>query len=317
MIGCCISKRFKDNKLNISLIDNRWHLDGSITYPGAAAEGLLMNVRMVNATFEDRNRSDIDSDEIMNRFITRIPDYLGHGIRAFTLCLQGGYPNYEGALNSAYLADGTLREDYLARIERVIRACDVQGIAVILCCYYGRQDQILTDEKALRNGVVQAVRWIQWRGFTNVLFEVANEFGHESYTHTMLKDPSGIAELIYLAKETAPELLVSSSRQGHRGLAPEVCRASDYVLVHFNQIPLERMPDLIAEAHQYGRPVMCNEDRKTGEEGARAAQICVANRCSWGLMAREVNQYDPPFRFEGYTDDPAVYDALKLLTTAR
>jgi hypothetical protein len=298
----------------ISLVENRWHLDGHVTYPGAPAEGLLMNVRMVNATFEDRARTEIAPDEITDRFVARIADYYAQGIRAFTLCLQGGYPNYEGAINSAFEANGMMRDEYLARIERVIRACDAQGMAVILCAYYGRQDQVLADDEALRTGIVQAARWIETCGFTHVLFEVANEFGHESYTHAMLKDPAGIVELIQLAKKTAPGLLVSSSRQGHRGLAPEVCRASDYVLVHFNQIPLDRMPALIAEAHQYGKPVMCNEDRKTGQDGAQAAEVCVANRCSWGLMAREVNQYDPPFRFEGRDDDPAVYDAVKRLT---
>ena len=36
----------------VTLQNNQWHINGSITYPDAPAEGLLMNVRMVNATFE-------------------------------------------------------------------------------------------------------------------------------------------------------------------------------------------------------------------------------------------------------------------------
>lgn len=303
--------------MNISLTENCWSLDGQITYPGAAAEGLLLNVRMVNATFEDRLKPEIDPDAITERFIARIPDYVAQGISAFTLCLQGGYPGYEGAVNSAYASDGSLYGAYLDRIAQVIRACDRHHAAVILCCYYGRQAHILRDEAALRQGVIEAAGWVQAMGFTNVLFEVANEFGHESYTHDALKDPHAIAQLIRVAKETAPELLVSSSRQGHRGIAPEVCEASDYILIHLNQIPLDRIPGLVEQAHQYGKPVVCNEDRKIGEEGAAAAKICVENRCSWGLMAREVNQYHPPFRFEGRDDDVAVYDALKSLTTLR
>jgi hypothetical protein len=301
--------------MQLSLIDNRWHIDGVVTYPGAPAEGLLMNVRMVNATFEDRARPEIDAASITARFIARIPDYVACGVRAFTLCLQGGYPGYEGAINSAFQPDGSLRQDYMARIERVIRACDDHGVAAILCAYYGRQDHILADNDALRRGVIEAAGWARSLRLANILFEVANEFGHESYRHAMLKDPEGIAELIGVAKSTAPELLVSASRQGHRGIAPGVCRASDYVLLHFNQIPLDRIPALIDEAHAYGKPVMCNEDRKTGEDGARAAEICLRHRCSWGLMAREVNQYDPPFRFDGRDDDPPVYDAFRRLTT--
>lgn len=40
----------------VSIKDTRWHLNGHQTYPASQAEGLLMNVRMVNAVFEDRKR---------------------------------------------------------------------------------------------------------------------------------------------------------------------------------------------------------------------------------------------------------------------
>ncbi len=39
----------------VSLRDNKWHLNGAVTYRGTKAEGLFMNVRMVNAVFEDAN----------------------------------------------------------------------------------------------------------------------------------------------------------------------------------------------------------------------------------------------------------------------
>jgi hypothetical protein len=70
-------------------------IDGRITYP-APAEGLLMNVRMVNAVFEDRSRPEFDPDANTDEFIAQIPDYVAHGVRAFTVCLQGGMPGYEG-----------------------------------------------------------------------------------------------------------------------------------------------------------------------------------------------------------------------------
>ena len=78
-----------------------------------------------------------------------------HGVNAFTLSLQGGMPGYEGALNSAFEPDGSLRESYLARVARVIEACDRAGLVVILGCFYQRQDQVLADEAAVRAAVVQ------------------------------------------------------------------------------------------------------------------------------------------------------------------
>jgi hypothetical protein len=77
-----------------------------VTYPGAKAEGLLMNVRMVNATFEDRNRDDFDPDANTAAFLAVMPEYVEAGVRAFTFNLQGGMPGYEGALNSAFEPDG-------------------------------------------------------------------------------------------------------------------------------------------------------------------------------------------------------------------
>jgi len=62
-------------------------------------------------------------------------------------------PGYEGAVNSAFESDGSLRPDYLARVERVIRACDRHGLAVILGLYYQRQSKILRDDAAVRAGV--------------------------------------------------------------------------------------------------------------------------------------------------------------------
>src|SRR5262245_25802934 len=102
-------------RTRVLIADGRWFLNGGVTYRGAKAEGLLLNVRMVNATFEDRNRPDFDPEANSDEFIAQIPDYVAHGIRAFTLNLQGGMPGYEGAANSAFNADGSLRGSYLRR----------------------------------------------------------------------------------------------------------------------------------------------------------------------------------------------------------
>ncbi len=122
-------------RTRVSIREGRWFLNDEITYRGAKAEGLLMNVRMVNAVFEDRIRPDFDPNANTERFIARIPDYVAHGVRAFTVCLQGGSCGYEGAVNSAFQPDGSLRDSYLQRVRRVIEACDRSGAVVILGCY--------------------------------------------------------------------------------------------------------------------------------------------------------------------------------------
>ena len=42
----------------VSITAERWCLNGEVTYRGTRAEGLLMNVRMVNSVFEDRHKPD-------------------------------------------------------------------------------------------------------------------------------------------------------------------------------------------------------------------------------------------------------------------
>lgn len=275
-----------------------------------------MNVRMVNAVFEDRNRPDFDPEANTEEFLTHLPDYVARGVRAFTICLQGGMPGYEGAVNSAFEPDGTLRDSYLRRVQRVIEACDRLGAVVILGCYYQRQDQILRDETAAKAGVVHVADWIKSCGFTNVLLEIANEFDHGGFDHRLIKTEEGIAELIALAKQTAPKLLVSASGLGHGRLPDKVAEAGDFLLIHFNGTRIEDIPGCIAALRKFKKPMICNEDGKTGAEGAKAAEICVANGVSWGFMQVEVNQHYP-FTFQGAKDDPLVYAAIRRLTAAQ
>jgi CubicO group peptidase (beta-lactamase class C family) len=311
-----ISTEPLSNQTLVSIADGRWHINKRPTYPGTKSEGLLLNVRMVNASFEDLRRPDFDADANTEEFIEQIPDYIAHGARAFTLNLQGGMPGYEGALNSAFQADGFLRDTYLRRVRRVIEACDQQRAVVILGCFYQRQDQVLKDETAVRSGVVQVAQWLQTNHFRNVVLEIANEFGHRGFDHQILKNPAGLTELIRLAKQTAPGLLVSTSGLGDVTLPESVARASDFLLIHFNSTPLSEIPRRIAALKQYGKPIVCNEDEKTGKKGAEAAELCVANGASWGLMLETANQHFP-FTFRGAADDPVVYAALKALSSSQ
>ncbi|NLX99671.1 MAG: hypothetical protein GXY83_26545 [Rhodopirellula sp.] len=298
----------------VTIVAGRWHLNGQVTYPGSKAEGLLMNVRMVNAVYEDAKRTDFDPEANTDRFIAAIPDYAAHGVRAFTIGLQGGFPGYEGAVNSGFAPDGSLRPAYLDRVARVIEACDRHGVAVILGCYYQRQDQILRDETAVRDGAVNVARWVLSRGYTNLLLEIANEYPHRGFDHAVLRSAEGEASLIELARRAAPGLLVSTSGIGDGNLAEPEARTSDFILIHFNGVPVPEIPDRIAALKKYGKPIVCNEDDKPSRASAEALRTSVAAGASWGLMLEKINQQFP-FSFRGAADDPLVYDTLRELTT--
>src|SRR5262249_48928812 len=154
-----------------------------------------------------------------------------HGVSAFTVCLQGGMPGYEGALNSAFEPDGSLRESYLARARRVIEACDRQGLAGILGWFFPRQDQGPSDQTAVPAGVVNVASWIRRSGFRNVLLEIANEFDHDGFDHQLIRTVAGEIELIGLAKHTAPDLLVSTSGLGHGRFPQALAAVADFILI--------------------------------------------------------------------------------------
>jgi hypothetical protein len=304
-------------RTKLTITGTKWHLNGQPTYRGTAIEGQLLNVRMVNCIFEDAARADFDPEKNTQRFIAAIPKYASCGVRLFTVGLQGGLPGYEGAVNTAFEPDGSLKHGYMQRLGRVIEACDAKGVAVLVSLFYQRQDQHLKDEEAIRKAVSDTAVWLMRAGYANCAIEVANEFGHKGFTHAILRETEGIAGLIRLAQGcVSGRIPVSASSLGHGKLAREVAEAGDFVTPHFNDTPVELYEERIAALKPYGKPVLCNEDDKIGAAGAEALRSAVANGCSWGYMHVQHNQAYP-FHYDGPDDDPQVYEEMKRLSMER
>ncbi|HEY7612040.1 MAG TPA: hypothetical protein VH764_03535 [Gemmatimonadales bacterium] len=293
----------------------RFRINGAVTYRGKPAEGLLMNVRMVNAIFEDTNRPEFDPAANTDEFVARMPEYVSQGVLAFTISLQGGYPGYEGARNTAFLADGRLDAAYLARAADVIERADALGAVIILTLYYQRQDQYLQNEQAVRAGIVNVVDWVRARGYRNVILELVNEYNHRGFQHAVLRSDASVAGLIGLAKQRYPALLVSASHVRNGRTSTKVADASDLILVHFNQQSPAAMADSVRvmRAAYPGKPIVCNEDAKTGATAAAATSSNVKAGASYGLTLERKNQ-DYPFTFNGRADDPVAYDRIAALT---
>ena len=77
----------------MSIVGSHFYINGRVTYPGADAEGRLMNVRMVKAVFEDTKLPSFDPEANTDEFLAVLPEYVGAGVRAFTVSLQGGNPS--------------------------------------------------------------------------------------------------------------------------------------------------------------------------------------------------------------------------------
>lgn len=310
----------------VSVNGDKWYFNDSIINKGSPAEGLLMNVRMVNSVFEDRGDkmpseySGFDPEKNTAEFITRIPEYVSSGVNCFTISLQGGMPGYEGSVNTAFNSDGTLRKEYMERTARVIRAADKNNAAIILSCFYQRQhsnSSALEGKDAIKAAVGNTVQWIRKNKFRNVILEVSNEYRHGGYNNwkdgKWLLSTKGQAELLSIAKSEYPGLLTGTAGMGNGNMPDSLVRVADYITIHFNNTSLEDFGEKISNMKKAGKPVICNEDDKLGDAGACACMLSVMNGCGWGYMNSKKNQ-TIPFTFDGIADDPAVYTMMKNVT---
>jgi len=259
------------------------------SYKGMKVEGLLMNSRMVQGIFEDRNPdtrknwnypdgSAFDPDQNTYEFAAAMPAWREAGLLSFTLNLQGGSPRGYSPLkdqvwlNSAINPDGSLREEYLARLSRILDRADELGMAPILgLFYFGQQHRMNDDEAAVTRAVDDTVDWLLARRYTNVLIEIANECDDPAYDPILR--PARAHELIERVKRRstgkvdspAGRLLVSTSVAGGKVPPDNVIGACDFVLLHGNGVGnprrIREMVEQTRASKAYrGQPVLFNED---------------------------------------------------------
>jgi hypothetical protein len=270
-------------------------------------EGLLLNSRMVQATFDDLNpetrkqwvypdTGEWDPERNVTEFLDALPLYRQHGLLAFTVNVQGGnprgYSQQQPWHNSGWTAHGALRPEYEDRLRRVISRADELGLVVILGLFYFGQDERLRDEDAVKAALDLGVNWVLQNGFTNVLIEVNNECDVPRYEHEILQ-PHRVHKLIERVKETARDgrrLLAGTSYGGGSIPGEDVVGVSDFVLVHGNGV---EDPDRIAEMVRQTRalpsyrpmPILFNEDDHFDFDQPKNNMLAaVSEYASWGYF---------------------------------
>ncbi len=290
------------------------------TWNGHKVEGLLFNSRMVQGIFDDLNpeskgtftypdTGEWDPDRNTNEFVDAMKSWRDHGVLAFTLNLQGGSPMGYGNrdwVNSTFDAQGKLREAYMNRLEKILKRADELGMVVILGYFYFGQDQYLENEEAVINATDNITDWLVQEGYRNVLVEVNNEC-NVRYDHEILQ-PERVHELIARVQERSKgTLLVSTSYGGGTIPKPNVVRASDYLLLHGNDVD---DPDKIREMIRVTRevegyrpmPILFNEDDHYDfDQDDNNLVAAVGAYASWGYF--DFRRSDDPFE-EGFQSVP-------------
>ncbi len=294
----------------VSIKGEDFYINNKITYKGIRwkgyrVEGLLHNSRMVQGIFDDLNpdtrgrfvypdTENWDPDRNTNEFVQAMGEWYQHGLLAVTLNLQGGSPTGYGNknwINSAFDETGSLRADYMLRLERILNRADELGMVIILGYFYQGQDQHLKDEAAIINGVNKATDWLKEKGYRNVMVEINNEC-NVPYDHDILR-PNRVDELIRLVKDNKKNgycLLVSTSYGGNFVPLQNVVESADFLLIHGNSVTdPDRITQLVQETKKVSgyktKPILFNEDDHYNfEKPVNNFVNAVKAHTSWGLF---------------------------------
>ena len=286
-------------------------VDGDPTYAGREfqghrVQGLLFNVRAVQATFDDANpvtrhlwtypdTGAWDPGRNTEEFCAALPSWRDHGVLAFTVNLQGGGPLYAREIysqfdNNGFTPEGDLKAAYADRMARVLARADELGMVVIVGLFYWIHVHKMRDEQAVWRAAGEGLKFLKGTGRRNVLVEIANEtharFGYECFR------PEQAHRMINELRGKYPDFLYSTSLVGvnvetGRGMPPaSLIEAADFVLLHGNGT---RAPQLTAAiravqampAYQRSpKPIVINED----SPGIPNLEAAWRNGASWGYF---------------------------------
>lgn len=276
---------------------------------------------MVQGIFDDRNPDTAvrwsypdtrkwDLERNTREFLAAMPEWRRHGLLAFTINLQGGspegYSKEQPWHNSAISPDGSLRDDYMARLARILDKADELGMVAIVGYFYFGQDERLENEAAVLRAADNATQWLSERRHTNVLVEINNEC-NVRYDHAILK-PDRVHELIARVKSrqtTGVRFLVGTSYGGGTIPSPNVIEVSDFLLLHGNGVS---DPNRIAEMVRKTRampgytrkPILFNEDDHFEfDKPMNNFVAALSEYASWGYFDPGKNNY-----IDGYQSPP-------------
>lgn len=322
-------------KTVVSIDGRAFHLNSKPIYAGRTwngkkIEGLMMNSRMVQATFDDENPETrklwaypdgpFDADRNTNEFLAAMPEWRKHGLIGIGVNLQGGspqgYSKDQPWINSAFdFSTGALKPAYMARLAKIIEKADELGMVPIVGYFYFGQSPRFKDEQTVIAATDAATDWLIEKGYTNVLVEIANEC-NVKHTHEIIK-PARAHELIERVqqrskgklKTPAGRLLVSTSYGGGRVPDENVAKVADYLLLHGNGV---KDPAKIGEMVRKTRalksyrdqPIFFNEDDHFDfDKPMNNFVAAVGEYCGWGYF---------DFRMKGETAHEEGYQSVPV-----
>lgn len=259
------------------------------TYDGGRyrrkVRGSVAMVRVTQALFADEwlRERRFDPGANTDRLIEQLDFYKRHGVGGIVVSLQGADPGYasevngvargpsadlgekSGALVSAYRSDGSLKADWMVRLDRLIQAADRRGLIVCLVLFQQDQDEVLYSPQAILEAARNITRHLIERNARNVIVDVADAWDEPEgrWDHRRFI-PRYVENLIRAAREQFQDAdfsLPIGASSGARMMYPiSLAQVCDVVLLQGDG---RSAADKLARARQfkqYGRPVLMVSD---------------------------------------------------------
>lgn len=259
------------------------------TYSGAAyrheAQGKLMNIHLAQALFHDEwmREQPFDPDRNTEAVIQALDFYKSHGVLMIDVSLQGAQAGYDKAANgidrenayrfgrekgayvSAFRPDGTLKPEWLSRLENLLHATDKRGMLVNLMYFYQGQDEQFQSTAAIHSAARNITDWLIAHNVRNVIVDVANEYdlpGPQWDFSGYI--PQNIIPLIDEVRErfkhTGYTLPIGASSDGRMRYPQSLEGQVDLLLLHGNGRDDREKAHRVAELKDIARPVLMTED---------------------------------------------------------
>ena len=305
-----------------------WHKTYEDSPYRVQAQGKLMNIRLCQGLFHDEwmTEQPFDAERNTDALIGALDFYKNHGVLMINVSLQGGQAGYDKNVNgvdrengyrygrekgtyvSAFRPDGSLKPDWLARLERLLHAADQRGMIVTIMYFYQGQDEQFESTAAIHTAARNATDWLVAKNFRNIMIDVANEYDLRGDTWDFDRYiPQHIPRFIdeIRARFGKSDFLppIGASSDGRMQYPDSLMKVVDMVLIHGNGRKPEQKLARTRELRSVPRPILMNEDDNgrpsTTDHLAgdlKSCEILFDNAAGWGYMPW-VQAQRFPFRF--------------------
>lgn len=314
-----------------------------LTYDGRRfrrkVRGSLAMVRVTQGVFDDEwlNERSYDPGANTDRLIEQLELYQQHGVGGIVVGLQGGDPGYarevngvgrgasadlgekSGALVSAYKPDGSLKPEWMARLDKLVGAANRRGLVVCLVLFQQDQDESLASREAIVAAARNVARHLIEANARNVLVDVADAWdepqGHWDHRRFIPRYVEYLIRAVRDQFQHADFTVPIGASSGSGMLYPmSLARLCDMVLLQGDG---RTAADKLARSRQfkqYGRPVLMVSDSNgklsTKDELERERAIAEAYlqaASGWSYVpARTANRF--PFEYR-LPDNSAMEDS--------